>query len=178
MQDYIEQANKNGIELLSYGKCQFCGADTAGGVHECVSLFSMGFNLIDFSKKENHISRFLSVDAHTLQHPEIHGRWNNHFHLTRLHLILKHGYKWSYETSPLLSKYLNGYKKEHEDEMLLPPEPLQRGKITTTDILRNAATEKECMDLIHGWATEVYNAWETYHPLINKLAIKLLQLLK
>ena len=81
MQDYMAIAAKNGITLLANGKCQFCGAHTQRGVHECVELFNVGFQHLDFSKKENHFYRFLIVDAHTLQHSEIHGRWNNHFHL-------------------------------------------------------------------------------------------------
>ncbi|MFZ1806223.1 MAG: DUF5946 family protein, partial [Cyclobacteriaceae bacterium] len=94
MQDYIALAEKNGVVLLDKGKCQFCGAHTQRGIHECLEIFNLGFQDIDFSNTENHIYRFWIVDAHTLQHPEIHGRWNNHFHLTRLHLIFKYDVQW------------------------------------------------------------------------------------
>jgi hypothetical protein len=170
MQDFIDQATKNGITLIDSGKCQLCGADTIGGIYECVSLYSTGFNLLDFSKIESHISRFLSVDAHALQHSEIHGRWNNHFHLTRLHLILKLDYKWDYNKSPLLSNYLNGYKKDKNNEILIPPKPMERGSITTIDILNNAKTESECKDLIKQWALTVYNSWANYHNLVDIIA--------
>ena len=90
MQDYIDKAKKNGVTLLGNGRCQFCDAETTRGIHECVEIFSLGFQMIDYSKIDNHLYRFLTVDAHTLQHPEIHGRWNNHFHLTRQHLIFKY----------------------------------------------------------------------------------------
>ena len=89
MQDYISFAEKNGVSLLDSGACQFCGAEVQRGVHECLEIFNLGFQQIDFSNPENHLYRFFIVDAHTLQHSEIHGRWNNHFHLTRLHLIFE-----------------------------------------------------------------------------------------
>ncbi len=170
MQDFIDQAKKNGITLSHSGKCQLCGADTTRGIYECVSLYSIGFELLDFSKTENYISRFLCVDSHALQHPEIHGRWNNHFHLTRLHLILKLDYKWDYNKSPLLSKYLNVYKNDKNNEFLIPPKSTERGSITTIDILNNAKTESECKDLIYKWALIVYNSWTNYHNLVDIIA--------
>ena len=54
MQNYIDIAQKNDITLLGKGKCQFCGADTIRGVHECVEIYSLGFQVIDYSKEENH----------------------------------------------------------------------------------------------------------------------------
>lgn len=114
MQDYIDFAAKNGVVLQNTGSCQFCGAETERGVHECLEIFNLGFQQIDFSKSPNHLFRFLIVDAHTLQHPEIHGRWNNHFHLTRLHLIFEYRVQWNYALSPKLSDHLNQYKAHHE----------------------------------------------------------------
>jgi len=127
MQDYIDLAEKNGIKLLDKGKCQFCGANTKRGIHECLEIFNIGFQEIAFSIPENHFYRFLIVDAHTLQHPEIHGRWNNHFHLTRLHLIFKFYIRWTYNLSPKLSDYLNKYRVHKQDEYLYPPKLLERG---------------------------------------------------
>ena len=103
MQDYINFTEKNGVTLLDNGKCQFCGANTKRGIHECLEIFNLGFQDIDLTKTENHMYRFLIVDAHTLQHPEIHGRWNNHFHLLRLHLIFEYKIMWTYKLSPKLS---------------------------------------------------------------------------
>lgn len=148
MQNYIDFAEKNGVKLLGEGACQFCGADTKRGIHECLEIFNLGFQEIDFSKTENHFYRFLIVDAHTLQHPEIHGRWNNHFHLSRLHLIFRYDINWTYKLSPKLSDCLNKYKIHHSDEYLTPPEKLNRGKITTTDIKSKSTNEQECKDLI------------------------------
>ncbi len=171
MQNYIDIALKNGIDLKEEGSCQFCGANTSRGVHECVELFSLGFEMINYSKEENHFYRFLSVDAHTLQHSEIHGRWNNHFHLLRQHLIFKYQIPWTYQLSPKLSNYLNKYKGGKQDEFLHPPEILKRGEITTTDILANSSNESGCQQMIEKWGIGVYNSWEKYHELIDGIAL-------
>ncbi len=76
MQDFIDQAHKNGVTLLENGKCQFCGEDYQRGIFECMDNYNNGLELLDFNVEENHLFRFLSVDAHALQHPEIHGRWS------------------------------------------------------------------------------------------------------
>ncbi|WP_299246570.1 DUF5946 family protein [uncultured Aquimarina sp.] len=170
MQDYINLAEKNGVTLSSEGACQFCGAATKRGIHECLEIFNLGFQEIDFSNIENHIYRFLIVDAHTLQHPEIHGRWNNHFHLSRLHLIFEYGIKWTYELSPKLSDYLNKYKVHKQNEYLNPPEILKRGNITTTDIKKKSTNETECKDLIKKWAFDVYYKWSNSHNVVDKIA--------
>lgn len=170
MQDYIEIAEKNGVVLLDTGKCQFCGASTKRGIHECVEIFNIGFQTIDFSLTKNHIYRFLIVDAHTLQHPEIHGRWNNHFHLTRLHLIFKYKVKWSYKLSPILSNHLNKYKKGKEHEFLIAPKVFKRGSITTTDILENSDDFVSCKKLIYEWAEEVYNTWIDSHNIVDEIS--------
>jgi predicted transcriptional regulator YdeE len=124
---------------------------------------------LDFNNSEHHISRFLSVDAHALQHPEIHGRWSNHFHLTRLNLILDKKLNWDYKKSPMLSDYLNAYKQNRPNEFLNIPKPLDRGKITAKD-LSKATTVNECVDLIKKWADEVYQAWTANHSLVSQIA--------
>nr|WP_321235100.1 DUF5946 family protein [uncultured Psychroserpens sp.] len=174
MQDYINFAEKNGVTLIGNGKCQFCGANTKRGIHECLEIFNLGFQDIDFSKIENHIYRFLIVDAHTLQHSEIHGRWNNHFHLSRLHLIFKYHIKWTYQLSPKLSDLLNKYKVDKQNEYLYPPKKLERGKITTTDIIEKSINEIEMKSLIKKWAFEVYTKWNAYHNVVDNIALDFL----
>ena len=161
MQDYIDLAERNGVTLVDNGKCQFCGAHTKRGIHECLEIFSLSFQDLDDSSIENHFFRFLIVDAHTLQHPEIHGRWSNHFHLTRLHLIFKYNIKWTYNLSPKLSDCLNRYKVHKQNEYLHPPKVVDRGSITTSDILVKSRSEAE-LKLIKKWA-RVYNKWNRYH---------------
>jgi len=170
MQDYIDIAQKNGVSLFDTGKCQFCGANTKRGIHECLEIFNLGFQEVDYSIVENHIYRFFIVDAHTLQHPEIHGRWSNHFPLTRLHLVFKYKVNWTYELSPKLSDYLNKYKAHKADEYLNPPKAFERGNITTTDILKKSNSEAETKDLIKKWATEVYDKWTINHAVVDVIA--------
>ncbi len=169
MQDFIEQAKKNGVALYDKGKCQFCGGEYQRGIFDCMNNYNNGFELLDFNNSKYHIARFLSVDAHALQHPEIHGRWSNHFHLTRLNLILDKKQQWSYKNSPLLSDYLNEYKLKRPNEFLAPPKPMERGNITAKDLCKST-TAFECVELIVKWADEVYNAWGANHSLVSQIA--------
>ncbi|GAB5472685.1 MAG: hypothetical protein Mars2KO_07840 [Maribacter sp.] len=170
MQNYIDLAAKNGVSLIGVGDCQFCGSKTERGIHECVEIFSLGFQAIDYSKPENHLFRFISVDAHTLQHPEIHGRWSNHFHLTRQHLMFYYNIKWNYMLSPKLSDHLNNYKIHHSEEYLEPPAILKRGRITTTDVLDNSSTESNCQKMIDQWGRKVYDSWSQNLEIVNRIA--------
>lgn len=169
MQDFIDQARKNNVTLIDTGRCQFCGASLRGGVFECMDVYGNIQHLLDFSNPDNHIPRFLSVDAHALQHPEIHGRWSNHFHLTRLHLILVLNTQWDYGKSPLLSNYLNEYKVNNPTEILAPPPLLQRGNITAQTVTK-ATSATECVKLIRQWAEEVYQTWNSHHTVVSGIA--------
>jgi len=169
MQDFIDQARKNGVILLHKGQCQFCGANYQKGIFECMDNYNNGLELLDFHTVEYHLPRFLSVDAHALQHPEIHGRWSNHFHLTRLNLILDKKQHWDYKKSPRLSSYLNEYKLNRPNEFLSAPNPLQRGSLTAKD-LEMATTADECIEIINAWANQVYQAWSSSHSLVSQIA--------
>lgn len=169
MQDFTDQARKNGVILLNKGKCQFCGADYSKGIFDCMDNYNRGLELLDFNDPENRMSRFLSVDAHALQHPEIHGRWSNHFHLTRLNLILDKKIEWDYKKSPLLSDYLNKYKANRPNEFLVLPAPLERGNTTAKDLAK-ATTADECVELVKRWAKDVYDAWKSNHTLVSQIA--------
>jgi hypothetical protein len=153
MQDFIDQANKNGTILLDKGRCQFCGADYQKGIFECMDNYNNGIQFLDFNNSEHHISRFLS----------------NHFHLTRLNLILDKKQTWDYKKSPLLSNYLNVYKQNRPNEFLAVPKPLDRGKITVKDLTK-ATTSVECVEQIKIWADEVYHSWSSNHSIVSQIA--------
>lgn len=174
MQNYTEQARKNGYDLSDQGPCQFCGAALNRGVHECVEMFNLGFDVIDYSDTKNHLYRFMCVDAHTLQHPEIHGRWNNHFHLTRLHLIFKYKVRWNYSLSPKLSDCLNKYKSEFNEEILTPPNVGSRGDINVQMVSQHTTNLKECQEWIQRWANLVYDSWQAHHHVADKIANRFL----
>jgi hypothetical protein len=169
MRNFIDQANKNGVVLFDNGMCQFCGADYQRGIFECMDNYSNGLDLLDLNDTENHVFRFLSVDAHALQHPEIHGRWSSHFHLTRMNLILDKKQTWDYRKSPILRDYLNTYKLNSPNEFLNIPKPLARGKITAKDLIE-ATTGAECIEKLKKWAGEVYHSWNANHSLVSQIA--------
>jgi len=171
MQDYKDFAKKNGIKLLDKGKCQFCDANINKGITECIDLFNNSLDsVIDFYNPINLIYKILSVDAHTLQHPEIHGRWNNHLHLTRLHLIFKYKVIWTHQSTTKLSRHLNKYKQLHKDEFLSPPKPFERGEITINQVINEPNEEEEYKKMIEKWAWGVYNSWKHHHEKIEKIA--------
>ena len=176
MQDYIELAKKNGITLLDKGKCQFCQANTKRGIHECLEIFSLGLENIDFHKKENQVYRFYLVDAHVLQHAEIHGRWNNHLHLTRLHLIFKYNVQWYYHLTSHLSDCLNKYKANKQDEFLYPPDIRKRGRITSVDIIEQYSKGLDIKPLLRDWAKEVYETWDDSHDVVDIVATNFLNM--
>ncbi len=60
------------------------------------------------------------------------------------------------------------------DEYLSPPEVLNRGKITTTDIL-NVSDEATCKEMIESWAHEVYKTWSSHHQTVDFIASKFMQ---
>ncbi|MBB6107633.1 hypothetical protein SAMN05421821_101449 [Mucilaginibacter lappiensis] len=169
MKTFVEQAEKNGIKLLHSGPCQFCHAPVEAGVYKCFELFSQALNLLDLSKPEVYITRFLSVDSHALQHSEVHGRWNNHLHLTRLHLIIERKFIWDYKKTPILSDVLKKYKKNNSNEYLSPPSAGQRGLITISDI-QNAKNASELIKIIHEWAISVYQVYAVYHKIVAGIA--------
>lgn len=171
MQDYVDIAIKNGVTLRGEGYCQFYGAETKKGVHECVEIFcQIAYKAFDNSNLENHIFRFIAVDAHTLQHPEIHRRWNNHFHLTRQHLIFHYHIQWNYDLSPKLSDHLNEYKIQNNEETLKPPTVLNRGAITTTEVINNSSIESGCKEMAAKWGIVVYNSWSQHHDIVDRIA--------
>ena len=78
---------------------------------------------------------FYGVDAHALQHPEVHGKKNNAAHLLRLHWIFAHDAHAQAGTVP---RWWQHYLAQY-DVPLLPP--TARGAITMVDVA--AATSPE-----------------------------------
>ena len=166
---YTNFAASRGIELAGEGLCQFCGAELERGVHECVEIFELGFGGLGLSAVEDHRYRFFLVDAHALQHPELHGRWSNHFHLARLRLIFEHGVAWTYADSPRLSAVLDVYKAGVPDQVLTPPAAGERGAITSAHVRAYEADAVECRAWIERWAESVHEAWSGEHATLDEL---------
>jgi len=155
MKNWIEQANKNKLKISNSGNCQLCGAKLKKGIFECVDLSNEIAIRINHEEAVNQMTLFLCVDAHALQHAEIHGRWNNHFHLSRLNLILNKNIKWNYKLSVILSEVINSYKKTHSFEIINSPIFGYRGSLTVVDVF-NATNDQEYIKLIYKWANDVY----------------------
>lgn len=172
MQEITRYAAKYGIRLNDHGDCQFCGCRAARGVFECHENTHRISELLDFNNSNYYQTRFLSVDAMALQHCEIHGPWNNHIHLARLHLIFEKDIKWDYAKTPILSNVINEYKR-NKKELLQPPPLKQRGEITSSDIVK-AKDASDCMQLVQSWAYVVYSAYSAHHGVVAQLSAKFL----
>jgi len=100
----------------------------------------------------------LGVDAHALQHPEIHGYKSNAFHLIRLCWIMEfcgnprigQGPRW-------LQVHFDG---KPPIPMLEPPN--DRGSVTAADVAA-AASAQEYADRMRAWGQAVWQAWSAYH---------------
>lgn len=174
MKTFVEQAEKNGVELFNTGSCQFCGAALSKGVFECFNIYSHALGLVDLGDPKYHTPRFLSVDAHALQHPEVHGRWNNHLHLTRLHLIIDRKFRWDYQKTPMLSSVLNKYKEGKENEYIKPPIVGMRGHVNVAH-LKGINSAEELVAIIDKWALNTYTSYSYYHNLVSVIADKFLK---
>jgi hypothetical protein len=168
MQDFITYAKTHGIQLLSEGPCQFCGSGVSKGVVECHGNAHHLTEVLNFNNPGHFETRFLSVDAMALQHCELHGKWNNHIHLTRLFLIIHNNVSWNYSKTPLLSNIINRYK-ENCSEFLIPPPPKQRGNITTSDLIQ-CDTTVELISKVREWAMEVFHAFGDHHNVVSTIA--------
>jgi predicted transcriptional regulator YdeE len=89
--------------------------------------------------------------------------------LTRLNLIFDKKQTWDYKKSPMLSDYLKAYKINKPNEFLSIPKPLDRGKITSKDLIK-VTTTNECVELIKKWADEVYHSWSSSHSIVSQIA--------
>lgn len=169
MQSWRDHAQKNKIEIIDNGDCQLCGAILDYGISQCVDLSSNTAHELTHQDGIKHMTIFLCVDAHALQHAEIHGRWNNHFHLSRLDLILNEHIQWTYRLSSRLSEVIDSYKASHLDERILPPEAGKRGVITISDVYR-AQSDGEYIELAHQWATDVYESFAAGHEISQEIS--------
>ncbi|GAB2551683.1 DUF5946 family protein [Gracilibacillus alcaliphilus] len=160
MQNIERQAKKKGVKLDRYGRCQFCGSDTKGGVFECFEVFnSNAGNFANLSSQ----SQFIYADTHCLQHSEVHGTWNNNFHLTRQYLILEKYVNWDYSKTSQLTNTLDKYKLTHPEAVIPALSPLERGQFTITDLIGHK--QNKCNMMLLQWANDVYQAYKKYHPI-------------
>lgn len=169
MQKWQDQAEKNNLVISEKGDCQLCGSRTNGGIAECVEKAGYITTRESRINDTTQISIFLCVDAHALQHAEIHGRWNNHFHLSRLHLILQDKIVWEYKYSVLLSEILKSYKEIKPNEIIASPNRKKRGEITVTDI-EGHSSDEQYLKMVTHWATSVFDSYSEGHDIAKEIA--------
>ncbi len=147
--------------------CHCCGGQVNEGVKGCFELFS---ELCARGYTDPHYgaATFYGVDAHALQHPEIHGKKNNAAHLLRLHWIFERG---AYMHSGVVPAWWQQYLQCGDVPLLTPP--TQRGTITVVEVAR-AQTPQAYATLMQQWARTVYDAWHTHHAWARRELARLL----
>jgi hypothetical protein len=160
------------------GPCQFCGAVLEGSVHECVEIFELGFGGLEHISRQEHIFRFFIVDAHALQHPELHGRGSSHFHLARLVAVLDGGVVWEYSDSPRSSTVLDAHKTGVPNQRLAPPRTGERGTHNVSDVQAVRDDDTAYKAEIRAWARPIHSAWASEHekvlPVVRRFPATLL----
>lgn len=169
MQNFRQQAVKNGVTLVESGACQFCRAAVQHGVAECLDLLGELAGRVHTERDYGAVHLY-SVDAHTLQHPEIHGRLNNHVHLMSLCLMLERGASAALGTrKPAVQKFL---ALGREWPPLAPPAIGERGVLTVKEIVGASAEERPA--LARRWGEEVWNAWRVHQPWVRRTLDRLM----
>jgi hypothetical protein len=136
--------------------CQCCGASVDEGVKGCFELFSE-LCVLGYTNPEYGAATFYGVDAHALQHPEIHGKKNNAGHLLRLHWIFERG---EHARSGSVPTWWQQYL--HRPDIPILEAPTSRGTMTVVDVAK-AKTPQQYADLMQRWAVLVYGAWQVHH---------------
>lgn len=169
MQAWQVQAHKNQLKIVSTGDCQLCGAQVADGLGECIDKSAYVTHRLPHHLGARWMTIFMAVDAHALQHAEVHGRWNNHFHLARLFLIHQCEILWQYSYSPILSHVLDSYKVDHPNERIQTPDPGLRGALTVNDA-EQAESDADYREIVSQWSRSVLLAYEAGYGIAEGLA--------
>jgi hypothetical protein len=142
------------------GRCQCCGATIHNGVQGCFEVFgdimARGYTDPVYGAATDYC-----VDAHALQHPEIHGKKNNAAHILRLCWMLEHEGATRGSTIP---RWWQQYLAREQVPLLDPP--VQRGALTVTD-LQHAVNAAEHLQLARRWAEAVWAAWSPHHAWVR-----------
>lgn len=136
--------------------CHCCGAAVAEGLKGCFELFSE-LCVLGYSDPAYGAATFYGVDAHALQHPEIHGKKNNAAHLLRLCWIFERN---EHRQAGLVPSWWQRYLERNDVPVLDPPP--SRGQITVADVAPTQTPEEHAR-LMRRWALSVYEAWSPHH---------------
>lgn len=122
------------------------------------------------SEKRYAQAHLFSVDAHALQHPELHSPLSSQSHLLSLCLMLERGGSaLAGSRKPAVEKFL---AFGHTWPALDPPPAGQRGTLTVKPVFD--ATPAERAPLARRWAEEVWQAWQPHHPWARRMLDRLM----
>jgi len=143
--------------------CSDCGATAAEGRRGCQKLFDEVIAREFGDYRYGRLHR-LTVDAYSLQHPELYMRSGKSFvaHLTGMCTALE--YDDSRTINQAMQRWLNGPRVVERPE---PPPPLKRGDLTIA-YLDGAANPEEHLKRVREWARSTWNAWSAYHDLARQ----------
>lgn len=148
--------------------CQFCGAAVESGPDSCLLLLAQ---LAERARAEKIYAQahLFSVDAHALQHPELHGQLSSRVHLLSLCLTLERGASASIESrKPPVEKFLT---LGRDWPSLDAPPAGRRGTLTVRNVL--AASPSERPFRARQWAEDVWQAWQPHHPWVRRMLDRL-----
>mgnify|MGYP005753850525 CR=1 FL=1 len=157
MQDILQRVHDLFEESLEQGfppdRCHLCGARVYEGLKGCYDRYTT-LLAREYSDPAFAAVHLYSVDAHALQHGEIHSRGNNATHLLRLCWLVEQG------GNPHIagggSRWLQAWAERADVPYLAPP--LRRGALTVMDLVGIEAPEAYAAQA-RAWAESVWDAW-------------------
>ena len=146
--------------------CEDCGAVVADGKVGCLKLFEEVIAKEFGDYRYGKIHR-LTVDAYSLQHPDVYMRSGKSFaaHLTGIFAALEADDALA--VNQAVRTWLSTNPKIEKPARL----PEQRGNLTIS-FIHSAACADEHTERVREWAREVWNAWSEHHDLAKLLIAK------
>jgi hypothetical protein len=143
--------------------CEDCGAVVAEGKAGCLKLFEeiLAKEFSDYRYGKIHR---LTVDAYSLQHPDVYMRSGKSFaaHLTGIYAALES--EDALAVNQTVQKWLSTNPKIDKAARL----PEQRGNLTIT-FIHSAVDADDHSKRVREWAREVWSAWSEHHALAKQL---------
>lgn len=147
--------------------CKYCRASIPKRTRDCFEYYSE-IMTSKFSTEEFRKFQIYCVDAHALQHPELHGVKNNFYHLLSL------CYSFEFKKGPVNYNDIKFLQQRTNSSKDIPNliGPANRGSMTINSI-ENISDKLLFEKISREWAFEVWNCWSDYHALIRKEIHKL-----
>ncbi len=142
--------------------CRYCGASIPKRARNCFEYYSE-IMTSKFSTEEFRKFQIYCVDAHALQHPELHGIKNNFYHLLSL------CYSFEFKKEPLNYKDIKFLQQRANSTKDIPTlmVPANRGTMSINTI-ENISEKDQFEKTSREWAFEVWNTWSRYHDFIRE----------